>query len=293
MLLACLHVLALLLAVPALNATPASAAGLDLTLSMSPAKVRVSAVDSGPLATLSGIAIVDQTQLMRTVVELAVLCGWVCQVDPSVLYFDGNYPQAFKVTVNIPFGTLPTETMDVVVSGICKVGGVPVSNATATATISIQEYSVFELDFDVSQGYLVQGEDRVMRLLVHNRANVPLRFGLSVKDAPHGATVILPTVVPEVGPNEFVNYTFELQTDTEIATAYQGITFSVKATEVTGADVQTREFIVPLDIESRTENVVRGSLPMLMAVAIAGVCAAIYLMRRRRRSRRVDAESVG
>jgi len=270
-------------------AGPVAAAGLELSMSLTPDNVMVCAVDPYPLAVLSGVAMVDQTRFVKTVVELRAASRWVCQVEPSTLYFDGDYPLAFSVTVNIPYGTLPTETCEVVVSGVCNLGGVAVSNATAIANIFIQDYAVFRLDFDVSQGYLVQGQDREMRFMVHNLANVPLRLELTVEDTPHGATVILPSGNPELRSNEIVNYTFELRTDDDIATDYQGITFSVKAFDSNGGEVQTRKFVIPLDIESRTGSLGSGSLPLIIALALAGGFAALLWMHRRRKSRRADA----
>lgn len=289
-LLAFLLVLASVLPAPARMAGPAAAAGLALSISISPDNVIATATDAYPLTVLSGIAMVDQSRIVETVVELTASSSWVCQVNPTVLHFEGDYPQTFSVTVHVPFGALPTETCEVVVSGVCKVGGVAVSNATATAWVHIRDYPVFKLDLDIGQGYLVQGEDREIRLRVHNRANVPLRLDLSVKAAPDGATVILPPGSPEFGPYDIANYTFELRTDDDIATDYQFITLLVRAFDTSGGEVQTKEFIIPLDIESRSEDMVENIVPMLIVIIIAMSCAAVSWRHKRRKSRRAGVE---
>ena len=267
--------------------SPTSAVGLGLSLSMSPDTVMVCSVDAGPVALLTGSAVVDQNRLVHSVVELTASSKWVSLVNPPTMVFDSEAPQTFSVTVHVPLGALPTDSCVVAVSGVCKVGGIIVSNATTFGTVLIQDYSVFNLETDVALGYLRQGEDRDITLRVHNRANVPLRFDISVKAVPDGATVLLPRGTPEFGPYEIGNYTFELRTERDIGTDYQFITFLVRAYDTGGEEVQTREFFLPLDIEGRTEGLVANNLPSLVASVIAASSAIIifvYLRRRRRKA---------
>lgn len=159
-----------------------SAQGLVPELTLTLEKTDLEAESPGS-ASVQGWLHLDGLPFIPYRVNMSAECsGWSAVCEPATLVFTGSGNQSFNVTVSVPAGEEGGETRQLNVTATVTAAGIPASNATAYAIVTVRQVFGVDLSSEVSSLETTAGSPVNWPFRLTNTGNGRDSYSVSVVD---------------------------------------------------------------------------------------------------------------